>query len=121
MSKFVAYHWAPQARAGDLLGRVERTLGRAQSKGYGAIEAAHCAEVEQFWRRSDVELDGDAELPSHVLAEVAQTADEAVVINHGRLIVHAPLNELMNGRSGQHVRVRSSQQAELARVCRPLG
>ena len=62
LSKFVAYHWEAQAPAGDLLGRVERTLRRARSKGYGAIEAAHSAEVEEFWRRSDVELEGDPEL-----------------------------------------------------------
>jgi alpha,alpha-trehalose phosphorylase len=62
LSKFVAYHWERQARAGDLIGRVERTLDRAHSKGYGAIEAAHGAEVEEFWRRSDIELEGDPEL-----------------------------------------------------------
>jgi alpha,alpha-trehalose phosphorylase len=66
LSKFVAYHWAPQAAAGDLLGRVERTLGRAASEGYGAIEAAHSAEVEKFWRRSDIELEGDPELQQAV-------------------------------------------------------
>jgi len=52
-------------------------------------------------------------LSSHVLAEVAQTVDEAVVINHGRLIVHAPLEHLIDNGSGQRVRVRSSQQAAL--------
>jgi ABC-2 type transport system ATP-binding protein len=60
-------------------------------------------------------------LSSHVLAEVAQTADEAVVINHGRLVVHAPLSDLMNGRSGQRVRVRSSQQAALTAVLQSAG
>ena len=30
-------------------------------------------------------------LSSHVLSEVAQTVDEVVVINHGRLITHSPL------------------------------
>ena len=48
LSKFVAYHWAPSARDADLLGRVERTLGRAVTEGYGGIEAAHSAEVEQL-------------------------------------------------------------------------
>jgi alpha,alpha-trehalose phosphorylase len=62
ISKFVAYHWGSQARAGDLLGRVGRTLARATSSGYRAIEAAHRVEVERFWRRSDIELEGDPEL-----------------------------------------------------------
>jgi alpha,alpha-trehalose phosphorylase len=66
LTKFVAYHWGPPAPAGDLVGRVERTLGRAASKGYGAIEAAHGAEVEGFWLRSDVELDGDPALQQAV-------------------------------------------------------
>jgi ABC-2 type transport system ATP-binding protein len=60
-------------------------------------------------------------LSSHVLAEVAQTADEAVVINHGRLVVHAPLSELVNGRSGRRVRVRSSQLSELSAVLEGAG
>ena len=33
-------------------------------------------------------------LSSHVLAEVAQTVDEVVVISAGKLVAHAPLEEL---------------------------
>jgi ABC-2 type transport system ATP-binding protein len=36
---------------------------------------------------------------SHVLAEVAQLADEAVVINHGRLVRQGTIAELTNGRT----------------------
>lgn len=36
-------------------------------------------------------------LSSHVLSEVAQTVDEVVVINHGRLITHSALDALNNG------------------------
>jgi ABC-2 type transport system ATP-binding protein len=53
-------------------------------------------------------------LSSHVLAEVAQTADEAVVINHGRLVVHAPLDQLISSGAAQRVRVRSPQLPTLA-------
>jgi ABC-2 type transport system ATP-binding protein len=60
-------------------------------------------------------------LSSHVLAEVAQTADEAVVIADGQLVVHAPLSELVNGRSGKRVRVRSSQQGALSAVLQRAG
>jgi alpha,alpha-trehalose phosphorylase len=66
LSKFVAYHWAPQARSGDLVGRVERTLGAALAAGYAAVESAHSAEVAGFWRRSDIQLDGDLELQQAV-------------------------------------------------------
>jgi ABC-2 type transport system ATP-binding protein len=41
---------------------------------------------------------------SHVLAEVAQTADDVVVINKGRSVAQAPLNEIM-ARSGGGMRV----------------
>ncbi len=62
LSKYVAYHWAAQAPAGDLAARVERTLDRAEASGYEAIEAAHRVHVEDFWKRSDVELDGAPEV-----------------------------------------------------------
>jgi len=41
---------------------------------------------------------------SHVLAEVAQTADDVVVINKGRSVAQAPLNEIM-ARSGGGMKV----------------
>ena len=54
-------------------------------------------------------------LSSHVLSEVAQTVDEVVVINHGRLITHSPLAALSSG-AGPRVRVRSPQYERLAAV-----
>ncbi len=53
-------------------------------------------------------------LSSHVLAEVAQTVDDVVVINHGRLVVQAPLADLVKGQREQRVRVRSAQPRALA-------
>ena len=41
LSKYVAYHWAAQAPAGDLVARVDRTLDRARGHGYDAIEEQH--------------------------------------------------------------------------------
>jgi ABC-2 type transport system ATP-binding protein len=37
---------------------------------------------------------------SHVLAEVGQTADDVVVINHGRSVAQAPLEEIMASSHG---------------------
>jgi ABC-2 type transport system ATP-binding protein len=31
---------------------------------------------------------------SHILAEVAQTADSVIIINHGRVVTQAPIAEL---------------------------
>ena len=43
---------------------------------------------------------------SHVLAEVAQTVDRVLIINRGRLVTEAPLEDLTS-RMGGSVRVRS--------------
>jgi ABC-2 type transport system ATP-binding protein len=48
---------------------------------------------------------------SHLLAEVAQTVDEVVVLNGGRLVAHAPLSELLRG--GTVVRIRTPDAAAL--------
>ncbi len=37
---------------------------------------------------------------SHILAEVAQTADDVVIIHHGRTIAQAPLPDLLATRPG---------------------
>jgi ABC-2 type transport system ATP-binding protein len=52
-------------------------------------------------------------LSSHVLAEVAQTVDDVVVISHGRSVAQAPLDRLMAA-SSQRVRVRSADPDTLA-------
>jgi ABC-2 type transport system ATP-binding protein len=53
-------------------------------------------------------------LSSHVLAEVAQTVDQVVVIDHGRIVADEPLAELMARSAGERVHVRSSDQAAMA-------
>jgi alpha,alpha-trehalose phosphorylase len=65
LSKYVAYHW-DDAAADDLAARVDRTLDRAASDGYEAVERAHRRHVADFWRRSDVEIDGGPELQQAV-------------------------------------------------------
>jgi alpha,alpha-trehalose phosphorylase len=66
LGKYVAYHWAPQAAASDLLARVDRTLDRAAAEGYDMIEFDHRRRVEEFWSRSDVQLDGAPDLQQAV-------------------------------------------------------
>jgi ABC-2 type transport system ATP-binding protein len=50
---------------------------------------------------------------SHVLAEMSQTVDEVVIVNKGKLITKAPVDELLKG-GAQTVRVRGPQGEELA-------
>jgi alpha,alpha-trehalose phosphorylase len=64
LSKFLAYHWARGAR--DLVARVDRTLDRAMADGYERVEREHAAHVAEFWRRSDVEIEGAPELQQAV-------------------------------------------------------
>jgi ABC-2 type transport system ATP-binding protein len=49
---------------------------------------------------------------SHVLAEVAQTVDQILIINHGRLVTESTLEDL-TARVGAVVRVRSPQLDQL--------
>jgi ABC-2 type transport system ATP-binding protein len=53
-------------------------------------------------------------LSSHVLAEVAQTVDDVVVIDHGRLLTHQPLAELLAESTERSIRVRCAQPTVLA-------
>ena len=57
---------------------------------------------------------------SHVLAEVAQTADEVVVIAHGRSVAQAPLAEL-TARAGGGIRVAGPDAARLGEQLRAAG
>ena len=50
---------------------------------------------------------------SHVLAEVAQTVDQVLIISRGRLVVESSLEEL-TARVGGAVRVRSADPSQLA-------
>ena len=60
---------------------------------------------------------GTVLVSSHVLAEVAQTVDQVVIINGGRLVVESPLGQL-TARLGGSVRVRSPQLSRLAEALR---
>ena len=55
-----------------------------------------------------------------MLAEVAQTVDDVVVISGGRVVAHAPLEQLTRD-TGQQVRARSGQPEALAAALRAHG
>jgi ABC-2 type transport system ATP-binding protein len=57
---------------------------------------------------------------SHVLAEVSQTADDVVVIAHGRSVAQAPLGEL-TARAGGGMRVAGPDAARLGELLRTDG
>ncbi len=55
-------------------------------------------------------------LSSHLMSEMALTADHILVIGRGRIIADAPVADIVAGASGQSVRVRSPQSARLAEL-----
>jgi len=53
-------------------------------------------------------------LSSHLMSEMALTADRLIIIGRGRLITQATMEQFLAAGSGSHVRVRSPQAAALA-------
>jgi ABC-2 type transport system ATP-binding protein len=51
-------------------------------------------------------------ISSHVLAEIAQTVDQVLIINHGKLVVESSLEQL-TARVGGSVRVRTPERSKL--------
>ncbi len=58
---------------------------------------------------------------SHLMSEMALTADHLLVIGKGRLIADTSVDEFVRSSSQQSVHVRSPQAAELAVFCREAG
>jgi ABC-2 type transport system ATP-binding protein len=53
-------------------------------------------------------------LSSHLMSEMAQTAEHLLVIGRGRIIADASVEEIIAGNTSSSVRVRAPRQAELA-------
>lgn len=52
---------------------------------------------------------------SHLLAEMAQTVDRVIILDHGRLVANSPLTELV-GHAVDRIRVRTPRPTELAQL-----
>jgi ABC-2 type transport system ATP-binding protein len=129
----------PPARVQEVLSLVELTgAGGRRAEGYSlgmrqrlALAAALLGEPELLvldepangldpegvrWLRDFLRkfasTGGTVLISSHHLAEVAQTADQVVVIDHGRLVTESPLRELTDRLAGA-VRVEVDRPAAL--------
>ena len=60
--KFLAYGWSSQRSAPALRDQVEGALATATFSGWEALAAEQREFLDEFWARSDVEIDGDPEL-----------------------------------------------------------
>jgi ABC-2 type transport system ATP-binding protein len=134
----------PDSRADDVLKTVElQTAGKRRVKGYslgmrqrlglaGALlgepellildEPANGLDPEGVrWLRDFLRAFASGGrtvlVSSHVLAEVAQTVDQVLIVTHGRLVIESPLNQLTS-RIGTAVRVRSPQTDRLEEALR---
>jgi ABC-2 type transport system ATP-binding protein len=58
---------------------------------------------------------------SHLLAEVAQSVDDVVVIARGKMRAHGPLEQVLGGGEGPATDVRSQDDAKLERALREAG
>src|SRR6478752_3730702 len=55
-------------------------------------------------------------LSSHLMSEMAQTADHIVVLGRGRVLADAPVDQILAGATRHAVRVRTPQPEQLARA-----
>ena len=55
-------------------------------------------------------------LSSHLMSEMAQTADHLIVLGRGRIIADAPVSEVLAAATGTVVRVRTPQAQDLMRL-----
>jgi ABC-2 type transport system ATP-binding protein len=60
-------------------------------------------------------------LSSHLMSEMAVTADRLIIIGRGRLIVQTTVKDFLNAGSGGFVRVRSPQASALAKLLAARG
>src|ERR671914_317375 len=60
--KFLAYGWSSQRSRPSLRDQVDAALASAKHAGWGGLARAQREYLDGFWRRADVELEGDAAL-----------------------------------------------------------
>jgi ABC-2 type transport system ATP-binding protein len=60
-------------------------------------------------------------LSSHLMSEIAVTADRLIIVGRGRLLAQTTVEDLLRGGPGNHVRVRSPQSGTLATLLQARG
>ena len=59
LTKFASYHTSRSVAAAELVDRADRVLRRAVTSGFDAVAASQREVLDEFWHRSDVEVEGD--------------------------------------------------------------
>ena len=60
-------------------------------------------------------------LSSHLMSEMAQTADHIIVLGRGRIVADAPVADILAGASGRSVHVRTPHAERLAQLLEAEG
>ncbi|MEN8687473.1 MAG: glycoside hydrolase family 65 protein, partial [Desulfuromonadales bacterium] len=56
--KFITYHSSRHAATSELATRAERTLNRVKQEGFASLVAGQKAFMDDFWKRSDIYIEG---------------------------------------------------------------
>jgi len=78
--KYIAYHTAFHSVDQELRERVDRTLDRAKHEGFPTLLASQRRFLDEYWRRSDIRLEGDPRLQQYLrwnLFQLAQATSRA--------------------------------------------
>ena len=60
-------------------------------------------------------------LSSHLMSEMAQTADHLIILGRGRIVADAPVSEILAGTEGDSVQVRTPRVVGLSRLLEAEG
>ncbi|MCR2799462.1 ATP-binding cassette domain-containing protein [Microbacterium sp. zg-Y818] len=60
-------------------------------------------------------------LSSHLMSEMAQTADHLIILGRGRIVADAPVSEILAGTEGESVQVRTPRVVGLSRLLETEG
>ena len=82
LTKYLTYHSSRRVDAAELCERAERTLDRAKRHGFGDLLESQRRYLDDFWRRSDIQLTGD---PRYTDRDVDQT-QQAIRFNLFQLL-----------------------------------
>ncbi|HZC30763.1 MAG TPA: hypothetical protein VE261_04535, partial [Gaiellaceae bacterium] len=76
--KFLAYGWSSRRSLPALRDQVDAALASAKRTGWEGLRKAQRAELDAFWERADVELDGDPIMQQAVRFAMFQALQSAV-------------------------------------------
>ena len=80
--KFLAYGWSSQRSEPSVRDQVEAALASARRSGWDGLVAAQRQYLDEFWKRADVEIDGDAELQQAVRFSLFHTLQAGARAEH---------------------------------------